>query len=256
MKERKPTMQDSLRVIAEAGVEVEVVLDVGVLTGTQPLIDVFPRVRHHLFEPVDLHFPVIEKNYRNLDYKLHHVALSDSVGTSYLALKSIHGTSQITHAQVTPRMVTADDVPGLVSCKEITRTTLDALMQDEGLTGGVLLKVDVDGHEIPILKGAQDVLTKAAVVVVEAPLNRTKMPAFFLRSNFLIERGFLLQDVVDLAYYDGVLWQADLVFVRADLAMEHDRLRPFEAPGFQFDPQRWFPLGEAAFAPPGDKPRE
>ena len=32
MKERKPTMQDSLRVIAEAGVEVEVVLDVGVLT--------------------------------------------------------------------------------------------------------------------------------------------------------------------------------------------------------------------------------
>lgn len=238
-------MQDSLRVICDAGVNVSLVLDVGVLTGTQPLIDVFPSLRHHLFEPVDLHFSVIEKNYRKLDYKLHNVALSETVGKSYLVLKSIHGTSQVTHAQVSQRPVSSEEVPNLVSCKEITRTTLDAIMREEGLPDDVLLKVDVDGHEIPILRGAEEVLRKAAVVVVEAPLNRTTMPAFFLRSNFLIERGFLLMDIVDLAYYDGVLWQADLVFVRADLVHQHDRLRPFEAPGFRFDAERWYPLSSA-----------
>ena len=245
MKERMATMQDSLRVICDAGVNVSLVLDVGVLTGTQPLIEVFPSLRHHLFEPVDLHFPVIENNYRNLDFRLHHVALSDTIGKSYLALKSIHGTGRVTHAQVVDRPVTTEDIPNLVSCREISRTTLDALMHEQDMPDDVLLKVDVDGHEIPILRGAEEVLRKAAVVVVEAPLNRTTMPAFFHRSNFLMERGFLLLDIVDLAYYDGVLWQADLVFVRADLVHQYDRLRPFEAPGFKFDPGRWYPLSSA-----------
>jgi len=240
-------MQGSLRVLLDSGVEVNTVLDVGILTGTAPLIQVFPDRPHHLFEPVDLHFKQIEKNYRNINSKLHHVALSDTEGNAYLACRAINRDGRITHSEVVDAPVTNEELPDLVECRTIPKCRLDTITEKEGIVNGCLLKIDVDGHEMSILRGADITLERASIVVIEAPLDRARLPHFFERSAYLMNKGFFLMDIVDLAYYDGVLWQVDLVFVRKDIVNNIDRLKPFETPSFTFQKELWAPMGEDAY---------
>lgn len=244
---RLPTMSDSLRVLLERGVQVNTVLDVGILTGTEPLIRVLNNVPHQLFEPVDLHFPKIAENYRNIEHKIHQVALSDRDGSAYLACRSIHIDGRITHAEVVERPVTASDVDGFVSCVEIPMTRLDTIVGKEAPEAPYLLKIDVDGHEMQVLRGARNTLPDVSIVVIEAPLNRTDQPHFFERSAFLMDHGFFLMDITELAYYAGILWQVDLVFVRRDLVEAIPELRPFEAENFRFARDHWYPLTERMF---------
>ncbi|MEZ5558728.1 MAG: FkbM family methyltransferase [Pseudomonadales bacterium] len=246
-EKRIPTMRNSLRSLLDKGVEVATVLDVGILTGTQPLIETFPDRPHHLFEPVDLHFGQIQKNYRNIDFHLHHVALSDSDGTTYLARRAIHRDGRITHSEVVETPVSRSEVPDLVDCLEIPRLRLDTVMERESPPVPYLLKIDVDGHEMNVLRGAERSLEKCSVVVIEAPLNRVELPHFFERSAFLMSHGFYLMDIVDLAYYDGILWQADLVFVSQSIVRARPELRPFEAEGFKFSGENWYPLSDRLF---------
>ena len=240
-------MQDSLRVLLDCGIQIKTVLDVGIYTGTQPLMDVFPKTKHHLFEPVNLHFKTISANYRNIPHELHHVALSDADGNVYLACSSINNDGKITHSQVIPKKLKSKDMPGLVSCTEIRQAKLDTIIGENFVPPPYLLKVDVDGHEIPVLKGAPRVLNNSSVVVIEAPLDKANLPHFFERSQYLMDSGFYLVDIVDLAYYNGVLWQADLIFVRKDIVDTTDRLRPFESDTFAFEGNKWsqyFPINK------------
>jgi FkbM family methyltransferase len=241
-------MTDSLRELVKSGIEISTVLDVGVLTGTAPLIHTFGQVTHHLFEPVGLHFPQIEKNYQNIQHKIHHVALSDTDGRAYLACRSIHGDGKVTHAEVVDEPVSPADVEGLVECLEIAKARLDTVMERERPDPPLLLKIDVDGHEMKVLNGSPKTLEQSAIVVIEAPLNRAELPHFFERSQFLMKSGFHLMDIAELAYYDGILWQVDLVFVRGDLVHRLPKLRPFETPGFCFERENWYPLTERYFS--------
>ena len=244
---RLPTMQNSLETLLDAGVEVSCVLDVGILTGTAPLIRTFPDIPHHLFEPVNLHFNQIEKNYKNLDAKLHHVALSDTNGEVYLSCWSIHRDGKITHSEVVDSPVTEADVPGFVCCNPVQRSRLDDIIEKENIENDCLLKIDVDGHEMSVLRGSENVLELASIVVIEAPLNRKELPYFFERSSYLISKGFYLMDIVDLAYYDGILWQADLIFVKNNIVKNNERLRPFEVNNFTFDKEKWYPSSDRLY---------
>lgn len=81
------------------------------------------------------------------------------------------------------------------------------------------LKLDVQGYELEVLRGAGRTLRSAQAVLTEAslvPTNRgTPLLAEVVR--FLDDAGFRLADVCGLSWRkDGVLWQTDLLFVRAD----------------------------------------
>ncbi len=244
---RRPTMAESLQVLLDHGVDVNGVLDVGILTGTAPLIKVFNDRYHHLFEPVNLHFDQIQRNYRNVDHTLHHVALSSEDGVAYLSCRSIHRDGKITHAEVVPEPTDASTVEGFVKCEQIPKSRLDTIMESQADAAPYLLKIDVDGHEMPILHGAEQTLKQCSVVVIEAPLNRVPMPLFFERALFLMESGFRLMDIVDFAYYDGILWQVDLVFVREDYVESIPELKPFQHPQFRFSGEKWFPLTDRLY---------
>lgn len=242
-------MADSLRVLIDCGIEVRTVLDVGVLDGTEALIRTCSALPHHLFEPATAHYPAIARNYRDVTHQIHQVALSDRDGSAYLVSRSIRRDGAVTHAQVTDRPMAPGTVPGFVACVKIPMARLDTIIQRDAQEPPYLLKIDVDGHEPAVLAGARQTLSQAAIVVIEAPLNRVALPQFFERSRQLLDAGFCLMDITELAYYDGVLWQADLVFARRDLVDHLARLRPFESPDFAFRPADWYPLTERYFSP-------
>ncbi len=81
---RNLTMYDSLQTLVNLGVEINSIIDVGIFEHTRPLMQLFPNVKHILFEPDHHHFDKIRENYKALEYELHHLALSDSDGEGYI----------------------------------------------------------------------------------------------------------------------------------------------------------------------------
>ena len=83
-----------------------------------------------------------------------------------------------------------------------------------------LLKLDVQGYELEILKGAPKVLSSAEVVLLEGNFLdlHIGVPLAHEVLQFMAERGFVLYDTGD--FYrrplDQALWCMDLVFVRRD----------------------------------------
>lgn len=198
---RKPTKYDSLSFLRRNGLEVSTIIDVGVQRETFELKGVFPDLKHILFEPVEEYFPHIEKNYRAIDYELIRAAVSNLDGVAMLhKIKNNEGA--VTHSTIA-NSETSTSI-------EVRKVSLDSFFKDKNYDTPYLLKIDVDGHELMILEGARKLLKKVSCLVIEAPLIYGWIQE---RINFIINEGFVLWDIVDLAYTHGNLWQVDLIFI-------------------------------------------
>jgi hypothetical protein len=110
--------------------------------------------------------------------------------------------------------------PGAAGTREVPVDTLDRLTEQHALPGPFGVKLDVHGHELPILEGAARVLNQAELLIIEA-YAFTLMPGavrFPELCLWLEARGFRCCDLADPLRRpsDGVLWQVDLAFARAD----------------------------------------
>lgn len=229
---RYPDAKNALQSLLALGIEINSILDVGIHHGTPPLMQCFPHHKHYLFEPIDEHFDLIRRNYEHMNYDLQHVALSNSDGEAWQVGESLKGGSTVTHSHLSDVEVSKEQNPNLISCKKIRKARLDSLVAALKPMPPYLLKIDVDGHEIPILQGATEALKQASVVVMEVTA-ATLIP----RGQVLTQQGFQLFDIVDFNYYCDLFYQADVIFVRADIIADNPDLRPMQQGAFQ--PDRW-----------------
>lgn len=241
---RIPTTENSLETLVRFKVPVNSILDVGVQYGTKPLMAIYPDLPHYLFEPVDQYFNAIHSAYKNFKYKLVHVALSNENGTAWQIGTSIDDSGKVTHSYVNDRAITENELTGggrkLIECKPVHKAKLDTIIQELNPNGPWLLKIDVDGHEIPILHGAENTLRNTSVVIIEATI-----PTMFARAEVLLKAGFQLFDIVDLSYYYRTLAQVDFIFVRNDIVNAIPELRPWQTKTFAWE--AWKPLDHAFF---------
>lgn len=220
-------MTSALQSLREIGVSISTVLDVGAQLETPQLQQVFPDKPHHLFEPNESLLCGLGANYREYERHVHHLALSDTTRQAWQVMVAVTG-DEATHSRISPEFVNPAENEGVVDCKPVQVTTLDSLAGDIGKPP-FLLKVDVDGHEIPILRGARETLKDTNIVVIEAPLSQ-----LLERAQFMVDAGFVLFDIVDPSYYCQTLHQVDLVFVRANIVEELDGLRPWQTRDFDW----------------------
>jgi FkbM family methyltransferase len=101
-------------------------------------------------------------------------------------------------------------------------TTLDAVMAKHAPSGEVFLKLDVQGAELDIIKGAPRTLERTSLILLEASLVEYNQGAPRLAETvaFMRERDYLLFDIWDLRRIGPVLAQVDLVFARRGSALE------------------------------------
>jgi FkbM family methyltransferase len=237
---RKINAVDAITTLGSLGVEFGCVLDVGVQRETAALKQSLPHIRHHLFEPVPDYFKHIKTNYADLKYVLHPIAISEKDGIAYLnSVGRIESNqNEISHSWLSETAI-PPGTPGYVSSKEIKVRSLDSVLPEiEDINPLYFLKIDIDGLDLAVLKGATETLKHTGVVMIEATIQN-----LIDRATYLSNHGFTLIDIVDPAYYKGVLWQADLIFASKRLLSENKRLSPMSDPTASIDPSQWFTAG-------------
>lgn len=219
---RHPSKTHTLEKIKNIGMPIGTILDVGVLTRTTELIAAFPDKHHLLFEPYPGWNEKISHHYREISHDIINIAVSDQDGTATLELRSVNPEYAVTHTAIVE-----EPEPGRQSIT-VPMFKLDTVLLDYQVhPAPYLLKIDVDGHEMPILKGAQETLKQCSVVIVEASIR-----SLMERAKALEAAGFTLFDIVDICYYDNYLWQVDLVFLNTQMMIDHQcglqYLRPYD----------------------------
>ncbi|WP_198157555.1 FkbM family methyltransferase [Methylobacterium nodulans] len=218
---------NALKHLADIGVTFGTIIDVGTHAETPELRAMFPNQKHLLFEPAEEFFPKIAVNYAGMNYELFPLAVSDSDGEGKLKKIAISG-DEISHSTLSSEDVTAN-------LTNVCTARLDTLLRDRNDPQPYLLKIDVDGFEMPILRGVDGIWDRVDCVIIEAT-----METFAERLSFIQQRNFRIFDIVDQCYYSGVFSQADLVMVSDRLVKQHSRLRPWETEEFAWE--KWVPV--------------
>jgi FkbM family methyltransferase len=111
---------------------------------------------------------------------------------------------------------------------EVPQTTIDATVR-RVYAGRApdLLKLDVQGYELEVLKGAEASLRDVRVILSELSLLdiHEGVPLLNEVLVWLSQRGFVPYDICGLTRrpLDRALWQTDMVFVRRDDALRSDK---------------------------------
>jgi FkbM family methyltransferase len=104
-----------------------------------------------------------------------------------------------------------------VTVKKRTQT-LDSIVSGQKYPKVDMLKLDVQGYELEVLKGASETIAQAEAVLLEVSLLSVNAgcPLFSEVVAFMDQRGFRVFDFCSqIRRRDGVLWQTDLLFLRA-----------------------------------------
>lgn len=95
--------------------------------------------------------------------------------------------------------------------------TLESILQDSPFETTEFLKLDVQGKELEVLRGAGALLQNVEVIQMEISIIRIgPVPIFIEVINQMSEWGFRLYDILGPNYRprDKALWQVDALFVR------------------------------------------
>jgi FkbM family methyltransferase len=102
----------------------------------------------------------------------------------------------------------------------LSMNTIDNVAAEAALEGPIFLKLDVQGYELDVLRGGQEVLRKSEVVLLEVSLLEYNAggPLFAEVIDFMRRRSFVPYDICGLLRRssDRVASQADVIFVRTD----------------------------------------
>jgi FkbM family methyltransferase len=213
---RFQAMEDALLLLRSYQYRPHVIIDAGANAGqwTAAARQVFPSAHFHLIEPQLVYADALRNVVARCGAgRVHETAVS-SPGIRRLRMIGT-GPGGSTGAFIA--------APGQSAEYEIEVpvTTLDAIAADVSRADRALLKLDLEGHEIPALRGASQLLTNVEVVLTEVQfydLNDSGCDTFADVLMFLRDRGFDLFDVACLSQRpsDMRLRQGDIVFVRRD----------------------------------------
>ena len=100
---------------------------------------------------------------------------------------------------------------------EIPVVTLNGLLLNSKLPIPDIIKIDAEGLDIEVLKGASEFFGKTEIFMVEAGVvNKSFNNSFLKVINFMDEKNYRLFDITDInrPFEPQVLWLVELVFVK------------------------------------------
>lgn len=211
--QRGPFKKQSLEILKERNIPIHAIIDVGVQKGTPELVSAFPTHKHYLFEPVEEFFPSIESAYSFVDHTLFKVAVGDEEGRVRLKTSRRIAGMDISHSSMV-----FDATGSGEDTRMVPVVTLDSVLSSlqSECAPPYLLKIDIDGHEMRVLRGASSMMSNCSVIIIECVYNSLSE-----RIHYVTNAGFRLFDLAEPCYYDQVFWSCDAIFLRKDLFQKH-----------------------------------
>lgn len=210
------SISDGLALLARFGFEPTRIIDAGANVGDFAIMAHahFPQARIHMIEPQPACAEALGKLCRRTGFSFHPFAL----------VAPEHSGKTIGFL-VTPGAVTTGARVGEGSeLGEVERVDVEARSLDDVMASELdqeellLLKMDLEGHELQALKGASRVLQSTQVVLAESALFGDPAPTNspLQLATFLAEHGFTLYDVLSISGRprDKRARQCDLLFVK------------------------------------------
>lgn len=133
-------------------------------------------LRLHAFEPDSRAFAQLEQAFDGTSARLSRTALSDR-----------HGTSLLHRVAPAAGRNSLYPVPGINETvqENVVTITLDSYAAHSGVERFSLVKIDAEGHDLPVLQGARALLTEHRIAVAQFEYNhRWVLARFFLRDAF------------------------------------------------------------------------
>lgn len=175
--------------------DAEIAFDVGANVGqtVEEIRAVFPVIRIVSFEPLPTTFAALKANTHDVPNVICvQAALGDAPGGATMTADPLNGQNTL-NTSARPDAPTVS-VPVL---------TLDGYCADQGIDRIDLLKIDTEGYEMSVLRGAEQMLKRGAIRFVLAECEFIHNPSephgdFFEISRLLMRLGFRV-----VAFYSG-----------------------------------------------------
>ncbi len=218
-----PTVVGLLESLKKSGFEPQTIIDIGANVGN------WSRMAHQVFPSAQ--FFMIDGNPDNEPSLRSSATDIGRDSECSISLLGPEEKSDVTFYKLgTGSSVLAELKPfdkSQVSEVTLPMRTLDGFLENRQLESPALLKLDVQGFELQVLRGATATLSRAEVVILETSLlpYNENAPLFAEVIAFMAEREFLAFDFCGQArrQTDQALFQTDVVFVRRDSALRMPR---------------------------------
>jgi FkbM family methyltransferase len=202
-----------------SGVPVKVIFDVGAYDGTTSMKyhSYFPEAKCYAFEPFPSSYNMLEKN-----AKLHkyitpvNTAVGDSSGSATFYINNEPMTNSLFAPAKTNTFV--DDLTHNKGKVEVNVITLDEFAAGKNIGAIDLLKIDVQGNELNVLKGAEQLLNNTRIKLiyceVEFEALYENQPLFHEVCTFLYSKGYYLFGLYNLVHFkNGQISWGDAIFL-------------------------------------------
>jgi FkbM family methyltransferase len=207
-----------LHLLKDLGYQFHTICDIGASDGrwSRNCLHIFPNAHYFCVDPLDENQPGLEQlSCENLHVSYWMGCLGSSSGTIMLNAAGA-GSSILAGHWGNPYGVQ----------REVRLETLDSLIQQNVCSQPELLKLDVQGYELEVLKGASIALREVQAIIAEVSFFSFQqgMPVFHKVVESLAQYGFVVADIFSLNMrpLDNAAAQADVLFIKSTHPLRHD----------------------------------
>jgi FkbM family methyltransferase len=204
-------MFDKIQSLRNKGYSPDTILDIGAYKGewTEKCLKVYPSANYFLFEAID--YKELEKFQNNSIVQVHkNVILNDVAKEVDWHEMRNTGDSMFrekTHWYKNPTIVKRNSI----SLNDFAKQ--NNLFQD---SKKIFLKIDCQGAEIPILKGATDILDRTDFILLEVPLfgqYNEGVPSFLEHIKYMDMIGFIPYDIAQENIINSFNVKINMIFI-------------------------------------------
>lgn len=178
------------------------VFDVGASFGTfSSTVNYFnPQAKIFAFEPARESFILLKKNCRGID----------NIKPLNYAVGRLNGKVYFGYNRDSPEESTVIKKGDSGHRYQVKQISLDDFVVKEKIDSMSLLKIDVEGYEAEVLRGAEKILPFVENVIIETNMRNLKNVLMVIQ--IMVKNNFLFTEVGSINYMDSLVDSLDLIF--------------------------------------------